>query len=84
MWPTKGVEEMQPDCDGLHKGTCAERRIWKHLYDDFRRRRAEVCKLLSVPAPDWEYVKEHWQEDEGGQQAAPRTESDGTSTISST
>ena len=58
MWPQKGLEEMQPDCGGSHEGTCAERRIWKQLYDDFRLRRRNVCKLLSVPAPDWEATKQ--------------------------
>ena len=57
MWPVKGLEEMQPDCGGSHTGSCAERRIWKHLYDDFRMRRRDVCKLLSVPAPDWYTIK---------------------------
>ncbi|RMZ70268.1 glucose N-acetyltransferase 1 [Pyrenophora seminiperda CCB06] len=57
MWPQKGVEETQPDCGGSHEGTCAERRIWKGLYDDFRRRRRDVCKLLSAPAPDWDQIK---------------------------
>ncbi|KAF1938043.1 glucose N-acetyltransferase 1 [Clathrospora elynae] len=58
MWPQKGVEEMQPDCGGSHEGSCAERRIWKGLYDDFRHRRRDICKLLSVPAPDWDSIKE--------------------------
>ena len=58
MWPLKGLEEMQPDCGGSHEGSCAERRIWKHLYDDFRKRRRDTCKLLSVPAPSWETSRE--------------------------
>lgn len=57
MWPAEGLAEMQPDCGGSHAGTCAERRIWKHLYDDFRKRRQDICKLLSVPAPDWYEIK---------------------------
>jgi hypothetical protein len=57
LHPQKGTEEMQPDCGGSHEGTCAERRIWKGLYDDFRHRRRDVCKLLSVPAPDWDEIK---------------------------
>ncbi|KAI8939577.1 hypothetical protein NX059_003341 [Plenodomus lindquistii] len=58
MWAYKAVEEMQPDCGGSHEGTCAERRIWKNLYDDFRHRRKDVCKLLSVPAPPWYGLEE--------------------------
>ncbi|KAF2129843.1 glycosyltransferase family 8 protein [Dothidotthia symphoricarpi CBS 119687] len=57
MWPTKGLEEMQPDCGGSHE-SCAERRIWKGLYDDFRQKRRDVCKLLSVPAPDWYSIQD--------------------------
>lgn len=62
MWPLGSLEEMQPDCGGSHEGTCAERRIWKHLYDDFRHRRKDVCKLLSVPAPDWASFKQQQQQ----------------------
>ena len=57
MWPAAGLAEMQPDCGGSHEGTCAERKIWKHLYDDFRQRRKDICRLLSVPAPDWHSIK---------------------------
>jgi hypothetical protein len=67
MWPQQGLEEMQPDCGGSHVGTCPERRIWKHLYDDFRHRRHDICKLLSVPAPGWHGIK-------GGEQARNVTE----------
>ena len=56
MWPFEGLQEMQPDC-GSSTETCAERRIWKQLYDDFRHRRRDICKLLSVPAPDWQKIK---------------------------
>ena len=69
MWPQKGVEEIQPDCGGSHEGTCAERRIWKGLYDDFRHRRRDVCKLLSAPAPDWDQIKAK-QHDENATEAA--------------
>ncbi|KAH7393957.1 nucleotide-diphospho-sugar transferase [Phaeosphaeria sp. MPI-PUGE-AT-0046c] len=67
MWPTEGLREMQPDCGGSREGTCAERRIWKHLYNDFRQRRRDICKLLSVPPPDWLSIK-------GGDQARNVTE----------
>jgi hypothetical protein len=80
MWPQKGLEEVQPKCGGSHVGSCAERRIWKHLYDDFRHRRADVCKLLSVPAPEWEYVKERPRNDtEGTQHTASSDEGEVTS-----
>lgn len=74
MWPEEGLEEMQPDCDGDPTGSCAERRIWKHLYEDFRLRRRNVCRLLSVPAPDWTTIKhaEHPQDaTHGTEHAAP-------------
>ncbi|KAF2175392.1 glycosyltransferase family 8 protein [Zopfia rhizophila CBS 207.26] len=57
MWPHEGLVEMQPDCGGSHEGTCRERVIWKELYDDFRQRRKDICKYLSVPAPDWAKIK---------------------------
>ncbi len=50
---------MVPRCegDGLaevgKKGGCRNREVWMGLYDGFRKRRKEVCKLLSVPAPEW-------------------------------
>ncbi|CAO2656270.1 Nn.00g050730.m01.CDS01 [Neocucurbitaria sp. VM-36] len=75
MWPQKGLEEMQPDCDGRHEGSCAERRIWKHLYDDFRHRRRDICKLLSVPAPEWVSTKERPRNGtDGFEHAAPQAE----------
>ena len=57
MWSQQGLEEMQPDCGGSHDGSCVERQVWKQLYDDFRHRRRDICKLLSVPAPDWDSIK---------------------------
>ena len=27
--------------------------MWRDIYDGFRRRRKDVCALLSAPAPDW-------------------------------
>jgi hypothetical protein len=57
MWPVQGLAEMQPDCGGSNRATCKEREIWKNLYHDFRRRRKDVCKILSVPAPDWQSWK---------------------------
>jgi len=53
MWPTEGLAEIQPDCGGDMKKTCREREIWKHLYVDFRQRRKDLCKILSVPSPNW-------------------------------
>lgn len=57
MWPTKLLAEMLPKCR-IRPGTsaesgCQDREIWKALYEDFRVRRKDVCKLLSVPAPQW-------------------------------
>jgi hypothetical protein len=77
MWPYQGLEEMQPDCGGSHEGSCPERRIWKHLYDDFRHRRRDICKLLSVPAPNWQSIKGGDQPrnvTEGTEHAAPHAE----------
>ncbi|CAK4002481.1 glycosyltransferase family 8 [Lecanosticta acicola] len=56
MWPHEGVAEMQPDCGG-EATHCMEREIWKGLYDDFRHRRKDLCRILSVPAPKWDDIK---------------------------
>lgn len=56
MWPQEGLAEMQPDCEGDKSG-CRERTIWKELYNDFRRRRKDLCRILSVPAPRWQDLK---------------------------
>ncbi|KAH9828124.1 glycosyltransferase family 8 protein, partial [Teratosphaeria destructans] len=50
MWPHDGLVEMQPKCA---VPPCREREIWKNLYEDFRKRRKEHCRLLSVTAPNW-------------------------------
>jgi hypothetical protein len=57
-WPLGSVTEMQPDCGGNQERSCAERRIWIDLYQDFRQRRKDVCKLLSVPPQDWASIKQ--------------------------
>ncbi|KAK1148421.1 N-acetylglucosaminyltransferase [Aspergillus melleus] len=58
MWPQKVLAESLPKC--LHNpGTpkesgCRNREVWRKFYDDFRRRRRDICRLLSYPAPDLE------------------------------
>jgi hypothetical protein len=71
MWPSEGVAEIQPDCGGDREVVCSERKIWKGLYKDFRERRKDICKLLSVPAPDWKKIKGHI---EGGEHVVNVTE----------
>lgn len=59
MWPSDGLAEIQPDCGGSHDGTCGEREVWKSLYDEFRQRRKDICRILSVPAPqNWADFKQ--------------------------
>jgi len=54
-WSDEAVEEMQPDC---YQGYCDNREIWIGLYDSFRKRRKDICKILEVPAPpDWQEYK---------------------------
>ncbi|KAK5790907.1 hypothetical protein VI817_006216 [Penicillium citrinum] len=55
MWPQELLAEMQPKCDN-NPGTadesgCRDRELWKEIYDHFRRKRKDVCRLLSYPAP---------------------------------
>ncbi|KAL1997732.1 hypothetical protein VTN02DRAFT_927 [Thermoascus thermophilus] len=57
MWPQELLAQMLPRCKN-HPGTlnesgCRDREVWKGLYEDFRKRRKDICKLLSYPAPDW-------------------------------
>ena len=56
MWPSEGLAEMLPECDA-RAGSCFERDLWRGLYDDFRQRRKDVCKISTVPAPDWRQWK---------------------------
>ncbi|CAL5869960.1 uncharacterized protein PFLUO_LOCUS4193 [Penicillium psychrofluorescens] len=54
MWSTDELADSQPRCK-FFSGTpqesgCENRVAWKKLYDDFRKRRKEVCRLLSFPA----------------------------------
>jgi hypothetical protein len=77
MWPLEGLAEVQPDCGGSHEGSCAERRIWKALYDDFRLRRRNICRYHSVPAPDWNKIKgegPHSNMTEGTHHEAPHAD----------
>ncbi|KAF2641458.1 glucose N-acetyltransferase 1 [Massarina eburnea CBS 473.64] len=74
MWPLQGLAEVQPDCNGSHEGTCEDRKVWKGLYEDFRQRRKDICRLLSVPAPEWHTIKdgeEHVNATEGTGHEAP-------------
>ncbi|KAF2732802.1 glucose N-acetyltransferase 1 [Polyplosphaeria fusca] len=73
MWPQEGLAEIQPDCEGSKEGGCREREIWKGLYSDFRQRRKDVCRYLSVPAPEWWRIK-----GDGGKTAASMNETQGT------
>jgi hypothetical protein len=57
MWPIEAMRSLRPKCkvnpDTAQESGCEEREAWMHIYDDFRRRRKDICKLLSVPAPKW-------------------------------
>jgi alpha-N-acetylglucosamine transferase len=53
----KLLAEILPKCDykpgTLQEKGCRDREVWKSLYQDFRQRRKDICRLLSYPAPDW-------------------------------
>lgn len=55
--PNALLREMRPACEFDNNTPdergCEDRIVWMGLYDEFRRRRKEVCMLLSVPAPEW-------------------------------
>lgn len=57
LTPNSLLMELRPGCE-FGTGTpeekgCDDRMVWMGVYDEFRRRRKEVCRLLSVPAPEW-------------------------------
>ncbi|PKY03740.1 nucleotide-diphospho-sugar transferase [Aspergillus campestris IBT 28561] len=57
MWPQKLLVETLPKCK-ISPGTaqesgCQDRQVWRDLYNSFRRRRRDICRLLSYPAPEW-------------------------------
>ena len=57
MWPLNLLREEMPKCT-VNPGTdaeegCRDREVWMELYNDFRKRRKDICALLSVPAPEW-------------------------------
>ncbi|KAF7182025.1 hypothetical protein CNMCM7691_001413 [Aspergillus felis] len=53
----KLLAEILPKCDykpgTMQERGCRDREVWKSLYQDFRQRRKDICRLLSYPAPDW-------------------------------
>ncbi|KAL4790342.1 nucleotide-diphospho-sugar transferase [Aspergillus venezuelensis] len=57
MWPHEMLADILPKCKNnpgtLHESGCRDRDLWMKLYDDFRIKRRDVCKLLSYPAPNW-------------------------------
>ncbi|KAL4915441.1 nucleotide-diphospho-sugar transferase [Aspergillus aurantiobrunneus] len=57
MWPHQMLADILPKCKNnpgtLHESECRDRDVWMKLYDDFRIKRRDVCKLLSYPAPNW-------------------------------
>lgn len=59
LWSSDALAEMQPKCE--EGAACTERKIWKGLYEDFRVKRRDICKILSVPAPIWT----KWKADHG-------------------
>ncbi|KAL8991658.1 MAG: hypothetical protein Q9169_007774 [Polycauliona sp. 2 TL-2023] len=50
MWPHALLAEQHPRCKGED---CRNRDAWMTLYDNFRRRRKDICALLSGTAPEW-------------------------------
>ncbi|KAL3470066.1 nucleotide-diphospho-sugar transferase [Aspergillus californicus] len=57
MWPHQMLADILPKCKinpgTLHESGCRDRDVWMKLYDDYRIKRRDVCKLLSYPAPNW-------------------------------
>lgn len=54
MWPHNLIGEIMPQCRWTRdEEDCSDKTVWLELYDDFRKRRKEVCALLSELAPEW-------------------------------
>ena len=54
---------------------CDNKKVWTNLYDDFRRRRKDVCALLSAPAPEWwEGMDEQREGGEGSDKVGEKEE----------
>ena len=55
--PINIYREIRPKCafmDGTaSEQQCEAREIWRNVYDDFRKRRKDICGFLSVTAPEW-------------------------------
>ncbi|KAJ5179401.1 Glucose N-acetyltransferase 1 [Penicillium capsulatum] len=52
-WKQDQLALLQPACD-INPGTekesgCRNREVWKNLYNEFRRKRKDICQLLSFP-----------------------------------
>ncbi|KAL8715452.1 MAG: hypothetical protein Q9220_000786 [cf. Caloplaca sp. 1 TL-2023] len=50
MWPHVLFAEKHPQCKAED---CRDKETWLSLYDDFRKRRKDICALLSATAPEW-------------------------------
>ncbi|KAI4231508.1 MAG: hypothetical protein L6R40_007702 [Gallowayella cf. fulva] len=50
MWHHRLLAEKHPQC---HGEDCRNKDAWMSLYDDFRKRRKDICALLSATAPEW-------------------------------
>ncbi|KAL8950978.1 MAG: hypothetical protein Q9222_003012 [Ikaeria aurantiellina] len=50
MWPHVLFAEKHPQCKAED---CRDKDTWLSLYDDFRKRRKDICALLSATAPEW-------------------------------
>jgi alpha-N-acetylglucosamine transferase len=67
LWPTALLGELQPQCHDIadaNRVGCRNRELWLDLYRTFRKRRKDLCGLLSVPAPAWPPPKEVPDKDE--------------------
>ncbi|KKK12831.1 hypothetical protein P175DRAFT_0488939 [Aspergillus ochraceoroseus IBT 24754] len=62
MWPHEMLRDILPKCKfkpgTVHESGCRDRDVWMQIYDDYRVKRRDVCKLLSYPAPNWPLPEE--------------------------
>ena len=55
--PRELLKLIQPNCDSgetVVEAECQDRKVWLSIYNEFRKRRKEVCAMLSIASPPWQ------------------------------
>ena len=55
--PRELLKLVQPSCGSSEtavEAECQDRKAWLSVYNEFRKRRKEVCAMLSIASPPWQ------------------------------